>query len=125
MARGTVLVVDDHPLNLKLTRLLLEQAGYGVQTAANADETMAVIAQQVPQLILMDLQLPGVDGFELTTRLKADPATRGVPIVALTAYAMKGDEARARASGCDGYIAKPISTRRLMAELAPFLEPRG
>ena len=82
---------------------------------------MAVLADWRPRLILMDLQMPGVDGFELTRRLKADPATRDIVIVAVTAYAMKGDEERARAAGCDGYLSKPIDTRALPAQVEGWL----
>ena len=116
-----ILVVDDRPLNLKLTRLLLTGEGYEVQTAIDAEQTLAVLQGFRPDLILMDLQLPGIDGFELTRRLKADPATTAIRIVALTAYAMKGDEDRAREAGCDGYIAKPIDTRRLASQVASHL----
>jgi CheY-like chemotaxis protein len=116
-----ILVVDDRPLNLKLTRLLLTGEGYEVQTAIDAEQALVVLQAFRPDLILMDLQLPGIDGFELTRRLKADPATAAIRIVALTAYAMKGDEERARAAGCDGYIAKPIETRRLASQVAAHL----
>ena len=92
--------------------MLLLGEGYDVRTAGDAEEALAVLATFRPRLILMDLQLPGMDGLELTRRLKADPATRDIVIVALTAYAMKGDEERARAAGCDGYVTKPIDTRR-------------
>jgi CheY-like chemotaxis protein len=120
--RTPILVVDDHPLNLKLTRLLLSNEGYDVQVAANAEHALEVLQAFKPKLILMDLQLPGMDGFELTKQLKADSATRDVIIVALTAYAMKGDEQRARSSGCDGYIAKPIETRHFASQVAEYLK---
>ena len=103
-----ILIVDDNPQNLKLARVLLLAEGFSIRTAANGEEAVGVLQSFVPRLILMDLQLPGVDGLELTRRLKADPARRGIVIIALTAYAMKGDEAKAFAAGCDGYIAKPI-----------------
>jgi CheY-like chemotaxis protein len=118
---GAVLIVDDNPLNLKLTRLLLEVEGYDVRVAADAGQALAELDVFRPDLILMDLQLPGTDGFELTRRLKARPDTRHIVIVALTAYAMKGDEARALAAGCDGYIAKPIETRLLAGQVAAFI----
>lgn len=108
-----ILIVDDNPLNLKLTRILLASEGYEVRTAVNAEEMAAALQSFRPRLILMDIQLPGIDGLDLTRRLKQDPATRDVPVVALTAYAMKGDEQRALDAGCDGYIAKPIDTRSL------------
>jgi CheY-like chemotaxis protein len=118
----SILVVDDHPLNLKLTELLLAAEGYTVHTACSAEEALVLLQHGLPHLILMDLQLPGMDGFALTRQLKAAPETAAIPIVALTAYAMKGDEARARAAGCDGYIAKPIDTRRLATQIAEFLK---
>jgi CheY-like chemotaxis protein len=116
-----ILIVDDNPMNLKLARVTLATAGYRVRTAADADEALAVMSEARPRLILMDLQLPGMDGLELTRRLKSDPATQGIRIVAVTAYAMKGDEARAREAGCDGYISKPIDTRTLPDSVASFL----
>ncbi len=116
-----ILVVDDNAVNLRLARMLLVQEGYDVRTASDAAEAIAAIRESPPRLILMDLQMPGMDGFELTRRLKSDPATAGILIVALTAYAMKGDDERARAAGCDGYVAKPIDTRALPPLLARFL----
>ncbi len=116
-----ILIVDDHPLNLKLARLILAAEGYEIRTAEDADSTLQVLATFTPRMILMDLQLPGVDGFELTRRLKADPATAGIMIVALTAFAMKGDERRAREAGCDGYITKPVDAERLPRLVAGYL----
>src|SRR5438105_12733889 len=110
MAGETVLIVDDNLTNLKLARVLLISEGYDVVTASDADEAMEVLKQVHPQLILMDIQLPGMDGLQLTRRIKANPATANIVVVALTAYAMKGDETRALDAGCDGYIAKPIDT---------------
>jgi CheY-like chemotaxis protein len=118
-----ILVVDDNALNLKLTRILLTGEGYEVRTAMNSDEALAVLKTFQPRLILMDIQLPGMHGLELTRRLKKDPAMAGVRIVALTAYAMKGDEERAVKAGCDGYVAKPIDTRSLPALVRHFLRP--
>lgn len=111
MAGEVILIVDDNAVNLKLARVLLASEGYTVRTAMDAVEALEQLASLRPQLILMDLQLPGMDGFELTRRLKADPGTRDIPIVAMTAYAMKGDDERASLAGCDGYITKPIDTR--------------
>jgi CheY-like chemotaxis protein len=127
MAGEPVLIVDDHPANLKLARLLLAGEGYEVQTAGDAEEALAVLQTFRPRLILMDIQMPGMDGLELTRRLKADPALQGIVVLALTAYAMKGDEERARAAGCDGYISKPIDTRSLPAVIAGYLagEPQA
>lgn len=121
-SRAPILIVDDNPTNLKLVRVLLASEGFDVRTAEDAGEAMAVLSTFQPRLILMDIQLPGVDGLELTRRLKAAAATRHVVIVALTAYAMKGDETRVRAAGCDGYIAKPIDTRTLPAQVRAYLE---
>lgn len=110
---GFILVVDDHLANLKLTRVVLEAEGYCVETAQSAEAVLQLLVNSRPKLILMDLQLPGMDGLALTRRLKADPDTRSIPVVALTAYAMIGDEETARAAGCDEYITKPVDTRRL------------
>lgn len=121
MAGEPILIVDDNPANLKLARVLLAGEGYEVRTAADAEEALAVLQSLKPRLILMDLQMPGMDGFELTRRLKADPAMRGTVILALTAYAMKGDEEKALAAGCDGYVAKPIDTRALPGVVATYL----
>jgi CheY-like chemotaxis protein len=103
-----VLIVDDNAMNVDLVSYVLRADGVEVESAADASEATARIAAHRPDLILMDIQLPGVDGLELTRRLKADAATQHIVILALTAYAMKGDEERMRAAGCDGYIAKPI-----------------
>lgn len=108
-----ILVVDDNVTNLKLIEYLLKAKGYDVLTAVDADSALEAVGAQRPALVLMDLQLPGMDGLELTRKLKADPNTADIAIVAVTAYAMKGDEQRALDAGCDGYIAKPIDTRAL------------
>lgn len=121
MAGEAILIVDDNAANLKLARVLLAGGGYEVRTASDAAEALSVLESFRPRLILMDLQMPGMDGFELTRRLKADPAMKGIVILALTAYAMKGDEEKARAAGCDGYVSKPIDTRALPALIAKFL----
>jgi CheY-like chemotaxis protein len=121
MAREPILVVDDNPQNLKLARVLLTIEGYEVRTAADAEEALRVLESFAPRLILMDLQLPGMDGLELTRRLKADPARRGIIVIALTAYAMKGDREKALAAGCDGYVTKPIDTVALPKLIAGHL----
>lgn len=108
-----ILVVDDNPVNMKLIRVLLASEGYEVRTASDATEALDILQAFRPGLILLDIQLPGIDGLELTRRLKAQPSTRDIPILGLTAYAMKGDEERILAAGCDGYIPKPIDTRTL------------
>jgi CheY-like chemotaxis protein len=120
-----VLVVEDNEMNLRLVRYLLVAKGWVVRSATNAAETFEVLKDFHPRLILMDLQLPGTDGYELTRRLKAAPGTKNIVIVALTAFAMKGDEERARAAGCDGYVTKPIDTRAFAATLANFLGSSG
>lgn len=122
MSNELVLIVDDNPINLKLLRLTLKVAGYSVETAVDAEQAQAVLASCSPRLILMDLQLPGMDGLELTRRLKAAAATRDAIIIAVTAYAMKGDMQRALDAGCDGYITKPIDTRTLAVTVARYLE---
>jgi CheY-like chemotaxis protein len=116
-----ILIVDDNPSNIKLLSFLLQSKGYDVRTAANADEALSSIAARRPRLILMDIQLPGVDGLTLTRQLKSDPQTKDISIIAATAYAMKGDEERALAAGCDGYVTKPIDTRQLPVDIARFL----
>ena len=113
MAGEPILVVDDNATNMKLLRVLLTSQGYDVRTAGDASDAMEVMKGFRPRLILMDIQLPGMSGLDLTSLLKADPATRDIIIVAITAYAMKGDEEKARRAGCDGYISKPIDTRAL------------
>ena len=122
MANQSILIVDDNPGNLKLISYLLELEGYAVRSAANAKEALTLLLTFRPQLILMDLQLPGMDGFELTRRIKTAPATQHIVVVAVTAYAMKGDEQRARAAGCDGYVTKPIDTRALPTVIAQWLK---
>jgi CheY-like chemotaxis protein len=116
-----ILIVDDNPSNTKLLVFILSSRGYEVRTAASADEALSTLAVFHPRLILMDIQLPGMDGLTLTRQLKADPATRDIAIIAATAYAMKGDEQRARDAGCDGYITKPIDTRQLPIDIERFL----
>jgi two-component system, cell cycle response regulator DivK len=108
-----VMVVDDNVINLKVLRLLLEAEGFEPVCAGDAEEARATLQKIRPWLILMDIQLPGMDGLELTRRLKADAATRDIVIVAVTSYAMKGDEERMLAAGCDAYVAKPIDIHDL------------
>jgi len=121
MAGETILIVDDNPTNLKLARLLLTGEGYVVQTANDAEEALEVLERFTPRLILMDIQLPGMNGLELTRLLKAQPERREIVILALSAYAMKGDEEKALAAGCDGYITKPIDTDTLPKTIADHL----
>ena len=125
MSRGTILVVDDHPTNLKLCKVMLSVDGYEVHTAADAEEALVLLGAVHPGLILMDLQLPGLDGLELTRRLKADPATRDLPVVAVSAHAMKYNIEQALAAGCVEYVTKPLTedpfafVDRLVRLLAP------
>lgn len=119
-----ILIVDDNETNLKLARVVLVGAGFDVATAIGADEALTEIASTKPRLILMDIQLPGTDGLTLTKQLKADPATKDIVVIAMTAYAMKGDDQKAREAGCDGYIAKPIDTRTLPGIVASRLTKR-
>jgi two-component system cell cycle response regulator DivK len=120
-----ILILDDNAANLKLARVLLQVEGYAVRTATDAEDAIRQLSTFTPRMILMDIQLPGMDGLELTRRLKADDATKDIVILALTAYAMKGDEEKARAAGCDGYIAKPIDVRSLPKVIAQHLRSPG
>ena len=125
MAGEGILVVDDNPQNLKLARVMLQTGGYDVFTAMDAESALAILENLTPRLILMDLQLPRMDGLELTRRLKADPKRQHIAIVALTAYAMKGDEQKARSAGCDGYLTKPIDSEILLRTVAEFIAANG
>lgn len=120
-----VLIVDDNPVNLKLVAYLVKAQGHDVDTAIDADSALAALHARRPDVILMDLQLPGVDGLELTRRIKADPATAGIAIIAVTAYAMKGDRDKALEAGCDDYVTKPIDTRALPSVIARHLGRQG
>lgn len=120
-AGQSILIVDDNAINLKLVRVLLEAEGYVIRTASHAHDALQVLRTFRPALILMDIQLPGMDGLTFTRQLKADPQTAAITVVALTAYAMKGDEEKALSAGCQGYITKPINTRRLAQQVAAYL----
>ena len=122
MAGEPILIVEDNPVNLKLTKVLLVKEGYEVKTAGNAEDALTVLAGFKPKLILMDLQLPGMDGLTLTRKLKGQPETKDIQIVALTAYAMKGDDEKAREAGCRGYITKPIDTQAFPKQIAEYLK---
>jgi two-component system, cell cycle response regulator DivK len=117
-----ILVVEDERFSLLLVRLLLERAGYRVLSAGTAEEALDIAVRQAPDLILMDISLPGMDGLEAVRILKANPTTRGICVVALSAHAMKSDADRAHAAGCDGYLTKPIDTRTFPQDIAGFLE---
>ena len=125
MAR--ILVVEDNAANLTLATFLLESVGHSVLSAKNAEAGLACARAEHPDLILMDIQLPGMDGLEATALLKRDAATREIPVIALTALAMMGDETRILAAGCDGYIAKPMQYKAFLATVQAHLlgmEPR-
>lgn len=124
MAGEPILVVDDNDVNLELVRDLLEHQGYRVRVAIDANDAIAVLHDFRPRLILMDIQLPGMDGLTLTRMLKANPSMRDIRIVGLTGFAMAGDEERILAAGCDGYMAKPIDTRRLPGVISSMLSPQ-
>jgi two-component system cell cycle response regulator DivK len=121
MTGKSILLVDDSVHNLKLTRFLLTQEGFDVRTAQNAEQALVALEMHIPSLILMDIQLPGMDGLQLTRHLRRDASLNAVPIVAFTASAIKGDEEIARASGCDGYVTKPINTRTLAGIVRGYL----
>lgn len=119
--RERILIVDDNRANVKLVSFILSSVGFEVRSAGRAEEALAVLDAFMPRLILMDVQLPGMDGLALTRLLKADKKTRNIVIVALTAYAMRGDEDKARAAGCEGYISKPIDPATFPALIATYL----
>ena len=121
MSSNSVLIVDDTPVNLKLVRVLLSRQGFEVRTASTAEEALEMAPTFRPRLVLADIQLPGMDGLEMTRRLKAAPETHDTVVLALTAFAMKGDEEKAFAAGCDGYITKPIDTRTFPALIRQYL----
>ena len=116
-----VLVVEDNAQNLYLATYLLENAGFDVVSAADGIAGVALAKESAPDIILMDILLPGVDGYEATRRLKADASTSAIPVVALTAYSMEGDEQAALAAGCDGYISKPIDPSDFVTKVTAFL----
>ena len=121
MTAPRVLIVDDNEMNIAIAETILVAAKFEVDTAADGLEAMQKVASFGPELILMDIQMPGKDGLELTRDLKADPATRHIRIIAFTAFAMRGDEAKMRAAGCDGYLSKPIDVRKFEAQVRACL----
>lgn len=118
---ATVLIVEDNPANMKLASFILESAGHTVLSADDAETGLRMARELHPDLVLMDIQLPGMDGLQAIALLKAEPSTSTIPVIALTALAMKGDEERIRAAGCDGYLAKPIRYQELLATVAGAL----
>jgi two-component system cell cycle response regulator DivK len=119
-----ILIIEDNTANMTLTAYLLNWGGHTVISATDAEAGLTMARAEKPNLILMDIQLPGMDGLEATRLLKQDDATRGIPVIALTALAMKGDEERIRAAGCDGYVAKPMRYQEILATIAALLEPK-
>jgi two-component system cell cycle response regulator DivK len=117
-----VLIIEDNAINMTLAMFLLQSVGHSVLSASDAEAGLALARAEQPNLILMDIQLPGMDGLEATALLKRDEATRAIPVIALTALAMKGDEARIRAAGCDGYIAKPMRYVDFLKTVAELVE---
>jgi CheY-like chemotaxis protein len=124
MAQERILLVEDNPMNRRVAQFILKSQGYTVLEARDGQEALELLKTHLPDLILMDLQLPGLDGFTVTRIIKQDAATKGVPIVALTAYAMKGDAERALEAGCDGYITKPIDPDEFPQTVARYLQNR-
>ena len=116
-----ILVVEDQQDNRQILRDLLTSANFEVIEAADGETGLAAAAAQRPDLILMDIQLPGIDGYEATRRLKADAALHAIPIIIVTSYALAGDDDKARAAGCDAYISKPYSPRQLLAKVREYL----
>jgi CheY-like chemotaxis protein len=122
VAGEAIVIVDDNELNRDLTRTLLSKVGYNVRTASGSAELLKMLETFTPRLILMDIELQGMDGLQLTQKLKADPKTRNIKIIALTAYPSKSDKQKALAAGCDGYITKPVGTRELSGLLQKYID---
>ena len=120
-----ILVIEDSPVNMALTVAILENAGHVVLQADHAGEGMEMARRERPDLVLMDIQLPDIDGLAATRMLKADPRTAHLPVIALTAFAMKGDEDDTRAAGCDGYVTKPIRYKEFLAEMDAVMKRRA
>ena len=116
-----ILVVEDQEDNRQILRDLLTNAGYEMTDAVNGEEALAEVAKQRPDLILMDIQLPIMDGYEATRRIRINPDLKSVPIIAVTSYALAGDESKALAAGCDAYVSKPFSPRQLLAKIREYL----
>jgi two-component system cell cycle response regulator DivK len=119
-----VLAVDDQEDNRRILRDLLTSAGYQVIEATTGEEAVATAGAQVPDLILMDIQLPGIDGYEATRQIKANPRLRQIPLIVVTSYALSGDDAKAFSAGADGYVSKPFSPRALLAKVREYLPPQ-
>ncbi len=121
MTGKSILVIEDNPLNMKLVRVLLNVDGYDVLEATDAEKGISLARQRKPDLILMDVQLPGMDGLCATRAIKKDPELRDIPVVAITSFAMPGDEEKARDAGCTGYLSKPINTRTFLEQVARYM----
>jgi two-component system, cell cycle response regulator DivK len=117
-----ILVVEDHEDNRRILRYLLNSAGYQVIEVVTGEEGVATAEAQRPDLILMDIQLPGLDGYEATRRIKANPALRSIPIIVVTSYALSGDDIKAFEAGCDAYVTKPFNPGQLLAKVRGYLE---
>ena len=116
-----ILVIEDHEENRRIIRDLLTHAGYEMLESVTGEEGVAAAERERPDLILMDIQLPGIDGYEVTRRIKADPGLRAIPIIAVTSYALSGDDLKALAAGCDAYVTKPFSPRALLGKVREYL----
>jgi two-component system, cell cycle response regulator DivK len=125
MAGERILIVEDNPVNLQLAQFLLKAAGFAVDSAGTAPEGVDKARASLPDLILMDVELPGMDGLTATRLLKADPATKAIPVVALTANAMRGDRERCLEAGCAGYISKPISAKEFAGTVSSYLQAKN
>jgi two-component system, cell cycle response regulator DivK len=120
-----ILIVEDQEDNRIILRRLLSKAGYDLIEAMNGEDGVALALSMRPDLILMDIQLPVMDGYEATRRIKSNAELNSIPVIAVTSYALSGDEARARAAGCDAYVAKPFSPRQLLAKVREYLPKEG
>lgn len=124
MSAAHVLIIEDDLDNLEMVQFLLQRAGYATLTAQNGTEGLQLAQNQLPQLILLDMTIPGLDGWQLAAALKADESTRRIPIIALTAHTLPGDRKRALDAGCDGYISKPLNVETFLEDVAAFLNPK-
>jgi two-component system cell cycle response regulator DivK len=120
-----ILLIEDHEDNRRIVRDLLTSVGYELVEATSGEDGVAMVESHAPDLILMDIQLPGIDGYEATRRIKANPAFQHIPIIAVTSYALSGDDLKAQAAGCDDYVTKPFSPRVLLAKIRQYLPGEG
>lgn len=121
VANRRILVVEDHEDNRRILRDLLTSRGYDLVEAEDGEQALTMARDRRPDLILMDVQLPLLDGYEVTRRLKANPSLRAIPVIVVTSYALSGDESKARAAGCNGYVSKPYNTRQLLAKIQEYV----